>query len=38
MQKRSEENPTLTVPVPDHDEIYIGTLRSIIKIPPIFER
>ncbi len=37
MQKRNEDS-TLTVPVPDHNEIYIGTSRSIIKIPPIFER
>jgi len=30
MQKRSEEG-TITVPVPDHDEMKIGTLRSIIR-------
>ena len=30
MQKR-EDDSTLTVPVPDHDEIRIGTLQSIIR-------
>ena len=30
MQKR-ENDSTLTVPVPDHDEIRIGTLQSIIR-------
>jgi predicted RNA binding protein YcfA (HicA-like mRNA interferase family) len=40
MQKRSE-NSTITVPVPDHDELRVGTLMSIIRqseLPrPIFE-
>lgn len=30
MQKRTDDG-TLTVPVPDHAEIRIGTLRSIIR-------
>lgn len=30
MQKRTA-NTTITVPVPDHKEIQIGTLRSIIR-------
>ena len=30
MQKRTP-NTTITVPVPDHDELRIGTLRSIIR-------
>lgn len=30
MQKRDNDS-TLTVPVPDHDEIRIGTLQSIIR-------
>ena len=30
MQKR-EDDSILTVPVPDHDEIRIGTLQSIIR-------
>ncbi len=30
MQKRSE-NSTITVPVPNHKEIRIGTLKSIIR-------
>ncbi|MEX0270374.1 type II toxin-antitoxin system HicA family toxin [Leptolyngbyaceae cyanobacterium UHCC 1019] len=30
MQLQSEET-TVTVPVPDHDELRIGTLRSIVR-------
>lgn len=30
MQKRGEGS-TITVPVPDHDELRIGTLQSIIR-------
>jgi predicted RNA binding protein YcfA (HicA-like mRNA interferase family) len=30
MQKRTADS-TVTVPVPDHDELRIGTLRSIIR-------
>jgi predicted RNA binding protein YcfA (HicA-like mRNA interferase family) len=30
MQKRMQET-TITVPVPDHSELRIGTLRSIIR-------
>lgn len=30
MQKKSSQG-TITVPVPDHDEIRIGTLQSIIR-------
>jgi predicted RNA binding protein YcfA (HicA-like mRNA interferase family) len=30
MQKRVEAS-TITVPVPDHDELRIGTLQSIIR-------
>jgi predicted RNA binding protein YcfA (HicA-like mRNA interferase family) len=30
MQKRTEES-TITVPVPDHSEVRIGTLQSIIR-------
>jgi predicted RNA binding protein YcfA (HicA-like mRNA interferase family) len=30
MQKRVEGS-TITVPVPDHDEVRIGTLQSIIR-------
>ena len=30
MQKRGHDT-TLTVPVPDHDEIHVGTLQSIIR-------
>ena len=30
MQKKTE-NSTITVPVPDHSELKIGTLRSIIR-------
>jgi predicted RNA binding protein YcfA (HicA-like mRNA interferase family) len=31
MQRVSEDGSTTTVPVPDHKEIKIGTLRSIIR-------
>lgn len=30
MQKR-EKNTTITIPVPDHDELRMGTLRGIIR-------
>jgi len=30
MQKKTEAS-TITVPVPDHEELRIGTLRSIIR-------
>jgi predicted RNA binding protein YcfA (HicA-like mRNA interferase family) len=30
MQKRSQDT-TITVPVPDHNELRIGTIRSIIR-------
>lgn len=30
MQKRSD-NMTITVPVPDHRELAVGTLRSIVR-------
>lgn len=30
MQQRTEDS-TITVPVPDHDELRVGTLRSIIR-------
>jgi predicted RNA binding protein YcfA (HicA-like mRNA interferase family) len=35
MQKK-EEGTTITVPVPDHDVILIGTLRSIIRQSGLF--
>lgn len=31
VMQRSEENTTVTVPVPDHPELRIGTLRAIIR-------
>jgi predicted RNA binding protein YcfA (HicA-like mRNA interferase family) len=31
MQRVSENGTTTTVPVPDHKEVKIGTLRSIIR-------
>jgi len=31
MQKKIEEATTITVPVPNHKEIRIGTLKSIIR-------
>jgi len=31
IMQRSEEAGTTTVPVPDHDELKMGTLRSIIR-------
>jgi len=30
MQKRTEDS-TITVPVPDHDELRAGTLQSVIR-------
>jgi predicted RNA binding protein YcfA (HicA-like mRNA interferase family) len=35
MQKK-EEGTTITVPVPDHEVILIGTLRSIIRQSELF--
>jgi predicted RNA binding protein YcfA (HicA-like mRNA interferase family) len=31
MQRVGDDGGTTTVPVPDHDEVKIGTLRSIIR-------
>lgn len=31
VMQRVTEDSTITVPVPDHDELKIGTLRSIIR-------
>ena len=31
VMQRSAEGRTTTVPVPDHDEVKVGTLRSIIR-------
>jgi predicted RNA binding protein YcfA (HicA-like mRNA interferase family) len=31
VMQRSAEGTTITVPVPDHDEVKVGTLRSIIR-------
>ncbi|MXW03894.1 MAG: addiction module toxin, HicA family, partial [Gemmatimonadetes bacterium] len=31
MQKTGPKDGTVTVPVPDHKELYLGTLRSIIR-------
>jgi predicted RNA binding protein YcfA (HicA-like mRNA interferase family) len=31
MQKSVADQGSITVPVPDHDELRIGTLRSIIR-------
>jgi len=31
MQKRDDTGATTTVPVPDHKELRVGTLRSIIR-------
>ena len=31
IMQRSTDDSTITVPVPDHDEVKIGTLRSIVR-------
>ncbi len=31
MQRENEDGGTTTIPVPDHDELRTGTLRSIIR-------
>jgi predicted RNA binding protein YcfA (HicA-like mRNA interferase family) len=31
VMQRTDDSGTTTVPVPDHDEVKIGTLRSIIR-------
>ena len=31
IMQRTAEGTTITVPVPDHDEVRVGTLRSIIR-------
>jgi predicted RNA binding protein YcfA (HicA-like mRNA interferase family) len=31
MQRRDKDGGTITVPVPDHKELRIGTLRAIIR-------
>ena len=31
LMQRAEDGETTTVPVPDHDELKVGTLRSIIR-------
>lgn len=31
MQRRNDDGGTTTVPVPDHNELKVGTLRSLIR-------